>query len=162
MDLTKNCLVEGAAHEGFSIVEVLQNCVIFNDKTHALFAGDKATRAENTITLKHGEKMLFGSQKNKGLMLDGMKLKVVTVGENGVTEDDILTHDAHEKDTTLHVMLAAMKYPEYPVALGVIRSVEDDAVYDKKVAEQVEQVKADSKIKCMDDLLHSGATWEIK
>ncbi len=162
MELTKNCFVEGAAHEGFSIVEVLQNCVIFNDKTHALFAGDKATRAENTITLKHGEKMLFGSQKNKGLMLDGMKLKVVTVGENGVTEDDILTHDAHEKDTTLHVMLAAMKYPEYPVALGVIRSVEDDAVYDKKVAEQVEQVKADSKIKCMDDLLQSGATWEIK
>lgn len=162
MELTKNCLVEGAAHEGFSIVEVLQNCVIFNDKTHALFAGDKATRAENTITLKHGEKMLFGSQKNKGLMLDGMKLKVVTVGENGVTEDDILTHDAHEKDTTLHVMLAAMKYPDYPVALGVIRSVEDDAVYDKKVAEQVEHVKADSKIKCMDDLLRSGATWEIK
>ena len=162
MELTKNCLVEGAAHEGFSIVEVLQNCVIFNDKTHALFAGDKATRAENTITLKHGEKMLFGSQKNKGLMLDGMKLKVVTVGENGVTEDDILTHDAHEKDTTLHVMLAAMKYPDYPVALGVIRSVEDDAVYDKKVAEQVEQVKADSKIKCMDDLLRRGATWEIK
>ena len=162
MELTKNCLVEGAAHEGFSIVEVLQNCVIFNDKTHALFAGDKATRAENTIVLKHGEKMLFGSQKNKGLMLDGMKLKVVTLGENGVTEDDILTHDAHEKDTTLHVMLAAMKYPDYPVALGVIRSVEDDAVYDKKVAEQVEQVKADSKIKCMDDLLNSGATWEIK
>ena len=162
MELTKNCLVEGAAHEGFSIVEVLQNCVIFNDKTHALFAGDKATRAENTITLKHGEKMLFGSQKNKGLMLDGMKLKVVTVGENGVTEDDILTHDAHEKDTTLHVMLAAMKYPDYPVALGVIRSVEDDAVYDKKVADQVEQVKADSKIKCLDDLLRSGATWEIK
>ena len=162
MELTKNCLVEGAAHEGFSIVEVLQNCVIFNDKTHSLFAGDKATRAENTIVLKHGEKMLFGSQKNKGLMLDGMKLKVVTLGENGVTEDDILTHDAHEKDTTLHVMLAAMKYPEYPVALGVIRSVEDDAVYDKKVAEQVEQVKADSKIKCMDDLLNSGATWEIK
>ena len=139
MELTKNCLVEGAAHEGFSIVEVLQNCVIFNDKTHALFAGDKATRAENTIVLKHGEKMLFGSQKNKGLMLDGMKLKVVTLGENGVTEDDILTHDAHEKDTTLHVMLAAMKYPEYPVALGVIRSVEDDAVYDKKVAEQVDR-----------------------
>ncbi len=162
LQTTQDCLIAAAQHKGMSVVEVLQNCVIFNDKTHALFAGDKATRAENTITLKHGEKMLFGSQKNKGLMLDGMKLKVVTVGENGVTEDDILTHDAHEKDTTLHVMLAAMKYPEYPVALGVIRSVEDDAVYDKKVAEQVEQVKADSKIKCMDDLLQSGATWEIK
>lgn len=160
--LTKDCLVAGAEHKGMSVVEVLQNCVIFNDKTHALFAGDKATRAERTITLKHGEKMVFGAQMNKGLMLDGMKLKVVTVGENGVTMDDILTHDAHEKDTTLHVMLAAMKYPDYPVALGVIRSVEDDAVYDIKVAEQVEQVKAQSKIKCVDDLLHSGATWEIK
>ncbi len=162
VELTKNCLVAGAEHNGMSIVEVLQNCVIFNDKTHAAFAADKATRAEHTITLRHGEKMLFGAEKNKGLMLDGMKLKVVTVGENGVTLDDILTHDAHEKDTTLHVMLASMKYPDYPVALGVIRSVEDDAVYDRKVAEQVEQVKAQSKIKCMDDLLHSGATWEIE
>lgn len=162
VELTKSCLVAGAEHNGMSIVEVLQNCVIFNDKTHALFAADKATRAEHTITLRHGEKMLFGAEKNKGLMLDGMKLKVVTVGENGVTMDDILTHDAHEKDTTLHVMLASMKYPDYPVALGVIRSVEDDAVYDRKVAEQVEQVKSQSKIKCMDDLLRSGATWEIE
>jgi 2-oxoglutarate ferredoxin oxidoreductase subunit beta len=59
-------------------------------------------------------------------------------------------------------MLAAMKYPEYPVAVGVIRDVDDENVYDVKVAEQVEQVKANAKIKCVDDLLRSGQTWEIK
>ena len=141
---------------------MLQNCVIFNDKTHALFAGDKATRAQHTITLRHGEKMLFGANKEKGLVFENMKLKVVTLGEEGYTIDQVLTHDAHEQDTTLHAMLAAMKYPEYPVAVGVIRDVDDPHIYDQGVQRQVEEVKASSKIKCMDDLLRSGATWEVE
>lgn len=159
---TKECLVAAAKHKGMSVVEVLQNCVIFNDKTHALFAGDKATRQEHTITLRHGEKMIFGAERNKGLVFENMKLKVVTLGEDGYTEADLLTHDAHEKDTTLHAMLAAMKYPEYPVAVGVIRDVDDPVVYDQGVQQQVEEVKAKSKIRCMDDLLHSGETWEVE
>ena len=159
--LTKECLVAAAKHKGMAVVEALVNCVIFNDKTHADFAGDRATRAEHTITLRHGEKMLFGAANNKGLVFEDMRLKVVTVGEDGYTIDDILTHDAHTQDTTLHSMLAAMKYPDYPVAVGVIRDVADDNVYDVKVAEQVEQVKASSKIHCMEDLLHSGETWTI-
>ncbi|MBQ2393687.1 MAG: 2-oxoacid:ferredoxin oxidoreductase subunit beta [Alistipes sp.] len=160
--LTKECLIAAAKHPGMAVTEVLQNCVIFNDKTHALFAGDKATRAEHTITLRHGEKMLFGAQRNKGLVFENMKLKVVTLGEEGYTEADVLTHDAHETDTTLHNMLAAMKYPDFPVALGVIRDVNDAVVYDQGVARQVEEVKASSKIRCMDDLLHSGNTWEVE
>ena len=160
--LTKECLIAAAKHQGMAVTEVLQNCVIFNDKTHALFAGDKATRAEHTITLRHGEKMLFGAQRNKGLVFENMKLKVVTLGEEGYTEADVLTHDAHETDTTLHNMLAAMKYPDFPVALGVIRNVDDAVVYDQGVARQVEEVKASSKIRCMDDLLHSGNTWEVE
>ena len=160
--LTKECLIAAAKHPGMAVTEVLQNCVIFNDKTHALFAGDKATRAEHTITLRHGEKMLFGAQRNKGLVFENMKLKVVTLGEEGYTEADVLTHDAHETDTTLHNMFAAMKYPDFPVALGVIRDVDDAVVYDQGVARQVEEVKASSKIRCMDDLLHSGNTWEVE
>jgi len=158
--LTKECLVAGARHNGMSVTEVLQNCVIFNDKTHAAFAGDKALRAEHTITLRHGEKMLFGAERNKGLVFENMRLKVVTVGQDGYTIDDVLTHDAHERDTTLHSMLAAMKYPDYPVALGVIRAVDEPNVYDRAVAAQVEEVRSQSKIRCVDDLLHSGDTWE--
>ena len=160
--LTKDCLVAAAKHKGMAVVEALVNCVIFNDKTHASFAGDKATRAENTITLRHGEKMLFGKDNQKGLVFEDMRLKVVTIGEDGYTTDDILTHDSHTEDTTMHAMLAAMKWPEYPVAVGIIRDVADSNIYDVKVEEQVAQVKANAKIHSMDELLHSGETWEIK
>ena len=160
--LTKDCLVAAAKHKGMAVVEALVNCVIFNDKTHASFAADKATRAENTITLRHGEKMLFGKAMNKGLVFENMRLKVVTVGEEGYTLDDVLTHDAQCEDTTLHNMLAAMKWPEYPVAVGVIRDVADENIYDVKVEQQLADVKASSKIQCVDDLLRSGETWEIK
>ncbi|MDE6140428.1 MAG: 2-oxoacid:ferredoxin oxidoreductase subunit beta [Alistipes sp.] len=160
--LTKDCLVAAAKHHGMAVVEALVNCVIFNDKTHASFAADKATREENTITLRHGEKMLFGKDRRKGLVFENMRLKVVTVGEEGYTEDDVLVHDAHTQDTTLHSMLAAMKYPEYPVAVGVIRDVHEDNVYDTRVEAQIEEVQAKSKIRSMDDLLHSGETWTIE
>jgi 2-oxoglutarate ferredoxin oxidoreductase subunit beta len=161
VDLTRQCLVRAAQHDGFSITEVLQNCVIFNDGAHATFAKDKATRAENTIILKDGEKMLFGANKEKGIVLDGFKLKVVTVGEDGYTLDDVLTHDSKEPSTYIHNALAAMKYPDFPVALGVIRDV-DEPTYNREVARQVAEVQEKSKIKCMDDLLNSGETWEIK
>ena len=160
VDLTRQCLVRAAQHDGFSITEVLQNCVIFNDGAHAAFAKDKATRAENTIILKDGEKMLFGANKEKGIVLDGFKLKVVTVGKDGYTLDDVLTHDSKEPTTYIHNALAAMKYPEFPVALGVIRDV-DEPTYNREVARQVKEVQEKSKIKCMDDLLNSGETWTI-
>lgn len=158
--LTKDILVAAGCHKGTSVVEVLQNCVIFNDKTFAEFAGTKALRQANTIILRDGEKMTFGVNNEKGLVLDGLKLKVVTLGEGGYTIDNVLTHDAKEEDTTLHTMLAAMKYPEYPVAMGVIRSV-DAPVYDVEVAAQVVEVQSKAKIKSMDDLLTSGETWEV-
>lgn len=160
--LSKECMIAAAKHRGMSVVEVLQNCVIFNDKTHGAFAADKATRAERTVTLRQGEKMLFGANKEKGIVFENMKLKVVTVGQDGYTLDDVLTHDAHQRDTTLHSMLAAMKYPEYPVAVGVIRAVEDETVYDEAVVRQVEEVKAQSRIHSVDELLNSGATWKIE
>ena len=161
VDLTRQCLVRAAQHDGFSITEVLQNCVIFNDGAHAAFAKDKATRAENTIVLRDGEKMLFGANKEKGIVLDGFKLKVVTVGEDGYTLDDVLTHDSKEPTTYIHNALAAMKYPDFPVALGVIRDV-DEPTYNREVARQVREVQEKSKIKCMDDLLNSGETWMVE
>jgi 2-oxoglutarate ferredoxin oxidoreductase subunit beta len=105
--------------------------------------------------------MIFGKNKDKGLVLDGMGLRVVTIGENGVTEDDILVHDAHSENVGIHMMLADMKYPDFPVALGVIRDVKD-VTYDDGVRDQVAEVKAKSRIQCVDDLLRSGSTWEVK
>lgn len=78
---------------------------------------------QRSIYLRHGEKMLFGANKEKGLVLDGLKLKAVTIGEEGYTLDDILVHDAHEKDPTLHSILTRVS-EGLPIAFGVIRDVE--------------------------------------
>jgi len=158
--LTQECLVQGAKHAGLSVVEVLQNCVIFNDKTFSVFT-DREHRADRTITLRHGERMIFGKERNKGLVLKGRDLHVVTIGEGGVKEEDILVHDAHEDNPGLHTMLASMKYPEYPVALGVIRNVAG-ASYDARVEEQIADVQKTRKITSMDELLQSGQTWEVQ
>ncbi|MDR2041675.1 MAG: 2-oxoacid:ferredoxin oxidoreductase subunit beta [Tannerella sp.] len=152
-------LVAAARHKGTSVVEVLDNCVIFNDGIHKAIS-DKTFRAEKTIVLRHGEKMLFGLNREKGLVLDGLKLKAVTVGEDGYTPEDILVHDAHEQDLTLHLMLAMMSDP-LPVATGVIREVEAPA-YDESVAQQINEVQAKTPVRKLHDLLMSGETWEIK
>ena len=107
MKLLGQCMLESAKHKGASVVEVLVNCVIFNDGTHK-GVSQREVRDDRSITLRHGEKMVFGKEKNKGIVLDGLRLKAVTIGEDGYTLDDVLTHDAHEVDPTLHTMLAMM------------------------------------------------------
>jgi 2-oxoglutarate/2-oxoacid ferredoxin oxidoreductase subunit beta len=150
---------EAAKHKGTSVVEVLQNCVIFNDGVHEEVTG-KEVRDERTIILKHGEPMIFGKDGKNGLILDGLKLKVVRIGENGITVKDLLVHDAHENNPGIQYMLANMRFPEYPVALGVIRSVEWPT-YETNVDQQIEGIQKISKIKCMDDLLNSGSVWTV-
>jgi 2-oxoglutarate ferredoxin oxidoreductase subunit beta len=105
--------------------------------------------------------MIFGKENDKGLILEGLKLKVVKIGENDITRKDILVHDASEPNPGLHYMLANMRYPNYPVALGVIRSVEGNT-YDNDLTEQINNIRKDSKIKCLNDLLNSGSTWKVK
>ncbi len=157
--LSTQIYTEASKHKGTSVVEVLQNCVIFNDGIHDSVA-DKEVRDDRTLILKHGQPMIFGKNHDKGLILDGLKLKVVKIGEDGITEKDIIVHDATEPNPGIQYMLANMRYPEFPVALGVIRSVEG-ITYDSAMTEQITEVKKTSKIKCMDDLLTSGSTWNV-
>ena len=160
LKLNQEIFVASARHDGCSVTEMLVNCVIYNDGSHREIS-DKEVRADRTIVLRHGERMIFGKDRNKGLVLVNKELKVVTIGEGGVTEDDILIHDAHTADMGMHSMLIDMKWPEYPVALGVIRDV-PDKTYDDNVRDQLEEVRAKSTIHNMDELLHSGSTWEVK
>jgi 2-oxoglutarate ferredoxin oxidoreductase subunit beta len=160
LKLTSDIMVEAARHDGTALVEVLQNCVIFNDKTHAVIT-DRAFRADRTIVLRHGEPMVYGKDNNKGLVLDGLKLKSVTIGEDGVTLDDILVHNAEEENHGVHMMLCEMQWPELPVALGVIRRVKD-RTYDDMVRDQLTEVANKSQIRCMNDMLRSGDTWVVE
>ncbi|MBQ4013334.1 MAG: 2-oxoacid:ferredoxin oxidoreductase subunit beta [Bacteroidales bacterium] len=158
--LNQEIFVAAAAHDGCSVCEILTNCVIFNDGAHSTIS-DREYRADRTITLRHGEPMVFGKNKDKGLILDHGKLKVVQIGENGITVDKLLVHDAHAEDTAIQNQLINMKYPDFPVALGVIRQV-SEPTYDDRVRDQLTQVKQASPITCMDELLHSGATWTVE
>ena len=105
--------------------------------------------------------MVFGKNRDKGLIFDGKKIRAVHIGEGGFTEEDILIHDAFADNIGLQTALADMKGPEYPVALGVIRDVKD-VTYDAGVRDQVKEVMMKSKIHSVDELLHSGSTWEVK
>ena len=160
INLNKDIFKESDKHKGTSVVEILQNCVIYNNGAYKHLT-DKENRDDRFIELKHGEPMIFGKNKDKGLALDGFNLKVVTIGENGVTKDDILVHDATTKDPVLHYKLISMQYPEYPVAIGVIRNVEATP-YDQLLENQIEAVTAKSKFKKVEDLIFSGNTWTVE
>ena len=158
--LNEEIMTAAAAHDGCSVMEMLTNCVIFNDGAHKAIS-DPEVRADRTITLRKGEKMVFGKDSDRGLVFDGRKLRVVHIGEGGYTMDDVLVHDPTVDNIGLQMALADMKGPDYPVALGVIRDV-SDVTYDDGVRDQVRDIMRTSKIHSVDELLHSGSTWEVK
>ena len=157
---SQEVLVAAARHRGASVVEMLQNCVIFNQGIYS-FVSDRELRPDHTIHLRHGEKMLFGKEMNKGLVQDGFLLKAVTIGEDGYTIDDVLTHDAHCQSNFLHQQLAMMDGKLLPLAIGVIRDVEAP-VYEEEVDKQTHNVEERKHIGSLRDMIMAGETWEVK
>lgn len=157
---SQEVLVAAARHRGASVVEMLQNCVIFNQGIYS-FVSDRELRPDHTIHLRHGEKMLFGKEMNKGLVQDGFLLKEVTIGEDGYTIDDVLTHDAHCQSNFLHQQLAMMDGKSLPLAIGVIRDVEAP-VYEEEVDKQTHNVEERKHFGSLRDMIMAGETWEVK
>ena len=157
---TQEILEIAAKHKGTSIVEVLQNCVIFSDGVHDEIAGIK-NRAERQLYLQDGKPMIFGTDNEKGLVFENGKLKVVTIGENGYALDDILVHDAKNPDPSVHIALINMCLPDFPVAIGVIRNVEAPT-YDEEMISQIESVKQRRRVTNVEELFHSGNTWRVE
>ncbi|MDE5646836.1 MAG: 2-oxoacid:ferredoxin oxidoreductase subunit beta [Muribaculaceae bacterium] len=158
---TSQEILEAAArHKGTSVCEILTNCVIFNHGIHS-FITDREVRADRTIHLCHGEKMLFGKNNEKGLVRDGFLLKAVEVGKDGYTIDDVLVHDAHCESNFLHQQLAMMDGHSLPLAIGVIRDF-DAPTYNDSVSEQVAEVRAKKGFDKLRDMIMAGETWEVK
>ncbi len=156
---SQEVLAAAARHKGTSVVEILQNCVIFNNGIHNAIT-DRAVRADRTIHLVHGQKMVFGANGDKGLVRDGFLLKAVTIGQDGYTMDDVLVHDAHTPSNFLHQQLAMMDGMTLPLAVGVIRDVESPS-YETAVSQQVDEVKAAHGFACLRDMILAGDTWEV-
>ena len=160
---TQDVMVAAARHKGASVVEILQNCVIFNHGIHS-YLTDKDKRDDNVIHLRHGEKMIFGANRDKGLVQDGFGLKAVTIGQDGYTIDDVLVHDAHCQSNFLQQQLAMMDGHTLPLAIGVIRDV-DTISYEQAVAQQVADVKGRASARYTDlrsMILATHECWEVK
>ena len=147
-------------HRGTSFLEIFQNCIVYNDGAFKHFT-EKAVQDEMQIHVEHGEPLLFGKDKSKGLILntEEMRLEAVTLGENGITEADIAIHD--ETNRSLATMLAQMDPPEMPVALGVLYC-EPAPTYEGSVHAQIAQARKDKGEGDLTKLLHQGQTWTVE
>ncbi|MFN8008948.1 MAG: 2-oxoacid:ferredoxin oxidoreductase subunit beta [Terriglobia bacterium] len=152
-------LTQAAQHKGVSFVEVFQNCNIFNDGAFRHFT-EREAREDRTILLEHGKPLIFGKDRNKGIRMENMKLEVVELG-NGITEKDLLVHDAHDPEPSMAYLLARMDYPDFPVPIGIFRSVAKPS-YDELLEAQVHDAVSRMGPGDLEKLLNSGDTWTIE
>ncbi len=152
-------LAEAYSHHGTSVVEVLQNCHIFNDGVFKNVL-DKQIRNDRLLFLENGKPMVFGDKQEKCIVLDPVSAKLEVHSVENVSDSKILIHDACNPDPTIHFMLAQMTYPDFPLAMGVIRKVKTPTYEDQAH----DQIKYNIEKKGKGDLmkiLYSGETWEI-
>ncbi|GAB4320112.1 MAG: 2-oxoacid:ferredoxin oxidoreductase subunit beta [Candidatus Sumerlaeia bacterium] len=146
-------------HRGAAFVEIYQNCNIFNDGALA-YAQDRKIRADNIVELEHGRPMIFGQNRDKGIILRDGRLQAVRIGENGIGVEDLLVHD-EQADVGRHFLLARMKYPDLPEPVGVLRAVERP-VYEDLVNDQIEKAVAVKGKGDLQKLLRGSATWTVQ
>ncbi|HET9953298.1 MAG TPA: 2-oxoacid:ferredoxin oxidoreductase subunit beta [Polyangiaceae bacterium] len=152
-------LRRAARHTGTAFIEIYQNCNVFNDGAFDALK-EKPQSLETQLRVEHGQPLLFGANRDRGLKLNTktLNLEVVRIGEDGVTLDDIVVHD--ETNATLAQMLARLSLPEFPVALGVLYAVHRPT-YDGSVRAQREAAQARGNAPDLARLLRGGETWEI-
>ncbi|MFZ0970223.1 MAG: thiamine pyrophosphate-dependent enzyme, partial [Candidatus Acidiferrales bacterium] len=157
----KDTLKQAAAHRGSAFVEILQNCNIFNDGAFK-DQTDKEARSENVLQLEHGKPLIYGKNRDKGLRLKGFDLEIVQLG-NGVTEKDLLVHDAHHPRAAYAFLLAHMEHrPGFPTPIGVLRASDELPRYEDVANAQIQQVIAKKGKGNLEKLLHTGDTWTVK
>jgi len=169
-------------HRGASLVEIFQNCIVYNDGVFDDFTAREVAE-EAQVHVEHGKPLRFGHDRRKGLRLKPgrLELEVVRLGENGVGEGDLLVHD--ETNRSLAALLAGMSPPQFPVALGVLLC-DPAPSYDRAVAEQVATAQAraasragtegqagegqvaegqvaEGQVGDLDALLRQGPTWTV-
>ncbi|MDA0701619.1 MAG: 2-oxoacid:ferredoxin oxidoreductase subunit beta [Proteobacteria bacterium] len=152
-------LMRAHAHKGTSFVEIFQNCIVYNDGAFDKFT-DRAAAEDTQIEVRHGEPLIFGKDRDKGLRLKpgALHLEMVKLGENGITEADLMVHD--ETDRILAEMLVGME-PPMPVAVGVIYC-NPGPVYEARLAEQTAAIREKSPPADLAAVMHRGDVWTVK
>jgi len=157
----KKMLMRSYQHRGSSLVEIYQNCLVFNDGIFEPFT-NKKSRSNNTVYLEHNEPLIFGDDDEYGIRLDGTKPEVVELSD-GYSKDDLWIHD--ETDPGKAYLLARyLDDPDvvydYPRPFGVFYDAERP-LYEEDARKQMEQAKEKSEPD-LQKLLAGAETWEIK
>jgi 2-oxoglutarate ferredoxin oxidoreductase subunit beta len=149
-------LARAARHKGTSLVEVFQNCNIFNDGAFH-FISDRKERPKQALPLEHGKPMIFGENKEKGIALNtSMQPMVVDVESHGI--ENVLVHD--ETNPAMAYLLSRLTYPEFPTPTGVFRAV-DRASYDEQLHAQIKQAISTKGRGKVQDLIEESHVWDV-
>ena len=149
-------LKRAAEHKGATLIEVAQNCIIFNNRAWAHLT-DPDTKSDNVLFLEHGQTMRFGKMMEKGIRLNNLTPEVVNVAD--VDEGQLLVHDECATEPTLAYFLSRMGPPDFPTPVGVFRAVEKP-VYDQQLMAQVRHAREASPPD-LNALYRQGETWAI-
>lgn len=152
-------LFKAAAHKGSAFIEIYQNCNIYNDGAFDEFT-TKDVRDDKNVALEHGKPMIFGKNRDKGIRLKGTSLEVVNLS-SGVKQDELLVHAENNPNPSIAYMLSQMNPPDFPVPIGVFRSIKLPTLEELVVA-QIDGAKKKLGEGDLVSLLNSGDTWEIK
>jgi len=158
----KDTLRHAAAHRGTAFIEILQNCNIFNDGAWFSLT-EKDARSEHVLQLEHGKPLVYGKNRDKGIRrkTDG-DIEVVQLGK-GVTESDLVVHDAHHPRPSYAFLLSHIKQrPSFPTPISVFRAWDDLPRYEDVMKDQIEEVIAKKGPGDLNKLLRAGDVWEVK
>jgi 2-oxoglutarate ferredoxin oxidoreductase subunit beta len=156
--MLQEVMERAAAHRGTAFVEVYQDCAVYNHEAFS-YLTDRQTRDDNVLYLRHGEPMIFGKNRDKGIRHNGLNIEVVTLND-GVSEDELLRHDEHCENPSLAFQLSRMHYPELPTPLGVFRDVEKP-VYEEMMMDQLRQTSEKLGAGTLESLFAAGDTWTV-
>lgn len=154
----QNIIIQAGLHKGISIIEILTNCIIFNDDAFYPFEA-KLVRNDNIVFLNHDKPLIYGKKNNRGLLLNGMNIEAVDITESNNSK--ILIHKIDDNDTTMHFALCNLEYPKYPLPVGIFRQIIRPTYHDVLDQHKSMAIK-NAKIKTVGELLNSGDTWKIE
>ncbi|MGN6569065.1 MAG: 2-oxoacid:ferredoxin oxidoreductase subunit beta [Flavipsychrobacter sp.] len=155
-------LLRSHGHHGASLLEIYQNCNIFNDGAFEIFT-EKGTKPEETLFLEQGKPLIYGANKDKGIKLDGYKPTLVSLND-GHSADDLWIHD--EGDFFKAQILTRMfdnpaVQGHFPRPFGVFYAL-DRPTYEDEMELQLEEVIATRGKGKLDSLLEGKETWVIE
>ncbi len=149
-----------AEHKGTSFVEVLQNCVIFNDGAFFDLTSPE-TKHDRALYMEHGKPYIFGKENNKALRWKCDQFEIVSYDENN-PEEGLVIHDEHSMNPIVEFGLASLTdKPDFPTPLGIFRDVTTDT-YEELMLKQIEFVKQQKGEGDLEKLLNSGNTFYIE